>query len=87
MLKEGSAPIAAYKGGAEMVVLGREMGGDYGDDTHREAVYGSEGVDPLADGRQCSQGIMLEFQNFIQGEPITEVSGRASEARLFHPRC
>ena len=79
--------MAAYKSGTEMVVLGGEMGGDYGDDTRREVVYGSEGVDPLANGRQCGQGIMLEFQNFIQGESITEVSGRASRARLFHPRC
>jgi len=46
--------MPAYKRGAEAVVLGREMGGDQGNDIQRNAVYGNEGVLPLADGRQCS---------------------------------
>ena len=43
--------MTAYESGAETVVLGREMGGDEGEDIQREAVYGNEGVHPLADCR------------------------------------
>jgi len=46
--------MAAHEGGTETLLLGREIGGDQGEDIHRGAVYGNEGVDPLVDGRQCS---------------------------------
>jgi len=42
MLKEDSAPMTAYKTGAETVLLGIEMGGDEGEDVHRDAVYANE---------------------------------------------
>ena len=42
--------MAAYEGGIEAIRHAREMGGDQGKDVQREAVYGNEGVPPLADG-------------------------------------
>jgi hypothetical protein len=65
MLKEGSSPTTAYKTGAETVTLGRKMGGDEGEDIQRDAVYMNEGVLPLADDRQRSQGILFELKNLV----------------------
>ena len=42
MLKERSAPMTAYEGGPETILLGREMGGDEGKDFQWDAVYGNE---------------------------------------------
>ena len=74
MLKEGSAPTTTHKRGAKTILLGWEMSEDQGEDVQREAVYGNEGVHPLADSRQCSRGILVELRNLIQCEPIGEVS-------------
>ena len=38
-LKEGSAPVTAYKTGTETVLLGRQIGGDNGKDIQRKAIY------------------------------------------------
>jgi len=53
MLKESSAPTTTHESCAETVSFGREMRGDQEKDIHREAVYGNEGVDPIADDCQC----------------------------------
>ena len=42
MLNEGSAPMTAYKTGAETVLLGGKMGRDEGEDIQRDAVYANE---------------------------------------------
>ena len=69
--------MAADKGGTESVLLGREMGGDQGKNIRWYAVYGNEGVHPLADGRQCSRGVI------IQGESTRDVvSVLAGEATV-----
>ena len=69
-LKERSAPMVAYKSGAEAVLLGREIGGDEGKDIRREAAYGNQRVYPFTDGRQCSRSTSVEFGNVIKGETI-----------------
>ena len=70
MLKESSALTTAHEGGLKTVLLGREMGGDEGKDLHRDAVYGNEGIPPLADGRQRGRGIPVELRNPVEGEAI-----------------
>lgn len=51
MLNEGSAPVAAYGGGAKQVIFAREMSGDDGENFQREAIDRDERVPPLADSR------------------------------------
>jgi hypothetical protein len=70
MLKEGSAPMTAYKTGAESVLLGREMGGDEGENVQRDAVYTNERVPPLADSRQRGRGILVELRHRTEREPV-----------------
>ena len=43
--------MTAHRSGIETVLLGREVGGDQGEDVHRDAIDASEGILPLADGR------------------------------------
>jgi hypothetical protein len=66
--------MATNKTGAEMVPLGREMGGDEGKDIDWDAVYANEGVPPFADSCQRCGGILGELRNVVKGEPVEEVS-------------
>ena len=42
VLKEGPAPMTAYKTGTKNILLGGEMDGDEGKDVQRDAVYVKE---------------------------------------------
>ena len=66
--------MTAYKGGPEMVLLGREMGGDLGKDLGRNAIDVNEGVPPLPDSHQCGQSIPVELTSLAEGEAIERVS-------------
>ena len=74
MLKEYSAPTTAYESDPEPVRLGREMGGNQGKNLQRDAVYGNEGVPPLADGRQNGRDIPVKLRNLVEREAIERVS-------------
>ena len=73
MLKEGPAPVTAYKSGAKTVLLRREKGGDDGKDIQWDTVYGSEGVPPLAGSRQRGRNVLVKLRDVIEGEAIEEV--------------
>ena len=70
MFKERSAPMTAYESGPEPVRLGREMGGDQGKNLQRDAIYGNEGIPPLADGRQRDRDIPVKLRNLVEREAI-----------------
>ena len=74
MLKECSKSTTAYEGGPETILLGRDMGGDEGKNLQRDAVYGNEGIPPLADGGQHGRCIPVELTNFAEGEAIEKIS-------------
>ena len=66
--------MAAYEGGSEPVRLGGEMGGDEGKNLQRDAIYGNEGIPPLADGRQRDRYIPVKLRNLVEREAIERVS-------------
>ena len=65
MFKERSAPTTAHESGPEPVRLEREVGGDQGKSLQRDAIYGNEGVPPLADGRQRGRDIPVELRDLV----------------------
>ena len=86
MLKEGPAPMTTYKTCTETVLLGREVGGDEGEDVQREAIDANERVLPLINNGKCGRQVPVELTNFVQAGAAEEVSTSLfDESRIiFH---
>jgi hypothetical protein len=62
--------MTAHRSDAKYVTLKREMGGDKGENVEWDTIDRSKRVPPLADRRQCGQGILLELRNHIEGGAV-----------------
>ena len=66
--------MATNRSGIENVLLGIEVGRDERKDIRWDAVDGSEGVPPLANGCQRSRSIFVELGNDLQSETARIIS-------------
>ena len=73
MLEEGFAPVTTHRSGVEVVLLGRKVCRDEGEDFQRDAIDANEGVLQFANSCQRCRGILVESRNLVRGEAAKEV--------------